>query len=209
MGSIINIAFTGSFACSCGPTRCSVLLYAARLLHGGSLDADVAYLALERVGSGVIANGAPAGRADRKARLGLLRDQAGGLALGHLLSVDQEGQSAIRVEGRLHQEMAVAQRVLGDDRRQLPVFADGKGEFPLGEVDGIAAGAAALRHDHAFAPGRLDLGRNLQCLAGDVRRPLGWQRIARLPRADGAGRSAPAILAGACRRPGPSCRRPD
>ena len=65
------------------------------------------------------------------------------------------------MEGCLHQEMAIAQRVFCDDRCQLPVFADSKREFPLGQVDGITARGAALRHDHTFGSGRLNLRRYL------------------------------------------------
>jgi hypothetical protein len=77
-------------------------------MDGGSLDAHVGYLPIESVGSNVVANRSTAGLADRKARPGLLRDQAGGLALGHLFSIYQKSQAAILMEACLHQEMAIA-----------------------------------------------------------------------------------------------------
>ena len=77
-------------------------------MDGGSLDAHVGYLPIERVRSNVVANRSTAGRADRKPRPGLLRDQAGGLALGHLFSIYQKSQAAILMEACLHQEMAIA-----------------------------------------------------------------------------------------------------
>ena len=113
------------------------------------------------------------GGADNQARPGLVGNQAGGLALSHRLAVDQQGQRAVGLQRGLYLEAALAQRLRRGDGCHLRVFADGQAKFSLGQINRVAAGAAALGDDHPLGSGGFDIRGDFQGLLGDVRRRSG------------------------------------